>query len=331
MAEEPLKVASIGLGWWGGELAAAAQRSGTAEVVSCFARTDTSRAEFARRFGCRAVDSLAELLDDHEIEAVIIATPHQTHREIIEAAARAGKHVFVEKPLALSTAEARRAIDAAGQADIVLQVGHHRRRQAATRALRELVEAGDIGRIHLLEGNFSRPMNLTPKDGWRGDPQELPLGGMTGMGVHMIDNLIYLAGPVGAVMAMSRPVIGVTGLDDVTVLGLEFEGGAVGYVGTSPVVPYTTQTAVFGTGGAAWSEEEGARLFRQGIDDPVRHEESIGTLDPLADQMAEFATCVRDGATPEVDGPQALQVVAVLEAAIQSQRRRAIVQLSELR
>ena len=275
---DKVKLGSIGLGWWGGELASAAQRSGDAEVVSCFARTDSTREDFAREHGAREAASVEALLADDEVEGVLLATPHLTHAELIIAAASAGKHVFVEKPLTLSVAEGRRAIAACEEAGVTLQVGHHRRRQAGTRQLRALIDEGALGQVHLLEANLSRPTNLNPRDGWRVDRKEVPLGGMTGLGVHMADNLVYLAGPARSVTVLSRPLHGATGLDDVTVFGVEFESGALGYFGTSVVVPQVSTTAVFGTGGSAWSEEEGARLFRQSIDEPWRSEQELSLI-----------------------------------------------------
>lgn len=328
---ERAKLGSIGLGWWGGELASAVQRSGQGEVVSCFARSEDARKSFADEHGARPAGSLEELLADDELDGVLVATPHLTHADMIVAAAEAGEHTVVAKPLTLSVAEGRRAVEATEAAGVSLQVGHHRRRQPATRELRKRVDEGALGQLHLLEANLSLASNLKPKDGWRGNPEEAPLGGMTALGVHMADNLIYLAGPVKSVSALSRPLHGAVGLDDVTVFALEFESDALGYLGTSVVVPKVCTTVAFGTGGSAWSEEEGTRLFRQNIDQPTRSEGEVGEIDALADQMGEFAACARGERTPEVDGRQALEVVAVLEAGILSQQRGAVVELSEVK
>ncbi|MGH9247896.1 MAG: Gfo/Idh/MocA family protein [Acidimicrobiales bacterium] len=327
---DKVRLGSIGLGWWGGSLADAATASGEAEIVSCFARTESAREQFADRYSCRTAGSLDILLAGDDVDGVLVATPHSTHVDIIEAAAGAGKHILVEKPLTLSVPHGRRAIKAASQAGVTLQVGHHRRRQPATRRLRDLVESGDLGEVSLLEANMSGRSGINPRTGWRGDPAECPLGGMTGMGVHMADNMIYLVGPVRSVSTISRKTLARGPLHDATALALEFEGGAVGYLGTSTVVPARTTTAAFGSEGAAWSEEEGQRLFRQGITDPGRHEVDVDGVDAMVDQMREFADCIRTGKKPEVDGEQALLVVALLEAAVLSHGRGQVVQVSEV-
>ena len=97
---EKAKLAAIGVGRWAGLLAAAVETSGEGEIVSCFARTEDGRKSFAEQYNCRPAGSLDELLSDPEVEGVLIATSHTSHRSLVEAAAAAGKHIFVEKPLA---------------------------------------------------------------------------------------------------------------------------------------------------------------------------------------------------------------------------------------
>ncbi|HVR79605.1 MAG TPA: Gfo/Idh/MocA family oxidoreductase [Acidimicrobiia bacterium] len=327
---EKVRLGAIGLGWWGGVLAEAANASGQAEIVSCYARTEATRNEFAAKHSCQPAASLDELLDSKEISGVLVATPHSTHADIVEQAAAAGKHVFVEKPLTLTVSEGRRAIESASKHDVVLQVGHHRRRQPATRRIHQLVEAGALGQISLLEANLSGKSGLNPRSGWRGDPEECPLGGMTGMGVHMADNLIYLVGPVRAVSTISKKTLARGPLDDATSLALEFESGAVGYLGTSTVIPKTCTTVAFGSEGAAWSEEEGQMFYRQGIEDNARHQEPVDGPDALVDELTEFADCIRTGRSPEVGGEEALLIVALLEAACLSHDRAEMVELGEV-
>lgn len=330
-ADRPVRLASVGLGWWGEVLADAATRTGEVEIVAAFARSGSSRRAFAERHGCAAAGSFDEVLADPDVDGVLLATPHGMHREQIEAAAAARKHVFVEKPFTLCVADAERAVAAADAAGVVLQVGHHRRREPATRRLHDLVADGAIGHVSLLESNFSGPGGVAPREGWREDPAERPLGGMTGMGVHMVDNLVYLAGRPRTVTALSRRTLGRSNLDDVTIVAIEFDSGALGYVGTSQVIPRICTTAVYGSAGAAWSEEDGARLYVQDAGESSRREVPVEGPHAVTDQLAEFVRCVRTGAVPEVDGRQATEVVAVLEGAGISRDRRATVDLDELR
>ena len=133
---EPLKVASVGLGRWGEMLAGKSAEAGF-EVVAGFARTPETREAFAGTYGGRPAGSLEELLSDPDVDAVLLATPHSTHPDLVAQFAAAGKHIFVDKPFTLTVAEGRRAIKAAEEAEVVLQVGHNRRRQPANRRLKD--------------------------------------------------------------------------------------------------------------------------------------------------------------------------------------------------
>ncbi|HSK95470.1 MAG TPA: Gfo/Idh/MocA family oxidoreductase [Euzebyales bacterium] len=325
------RLAFVGLGWWGGELAKAVERSGAAEVAACFARTVESRQAFAAAHGCEAAGDLDDLLSDDGIDALVLATPHSTHLPLIRAAADAGKHVFVEKPLTVSLAEAEEAVAVARAAGIVLQVGHHRRRVAATRVLRRHVDRGAFGLLHLLEAKQTTPSDLQPRGGWRGDPAECPLGGMTALGVHMVDTIHYLAGQVREVYATSRRLLGRGALDDITTLSLDLASGALATLSTSVVLPREATIAVHGHDGSGWSERDGAELYLQSPAQPHRERHDVDAVDAVAEQMREFAGCVRSGKDPETAGEQGRDVVAVLEAARYSADERRPVPLAEVR
>lgn len=327
---EPVRVASIGLGWWGGVLADSAKAAGL-EVAGCFARSEDAREQFAQKHGCRAAGSLDDLLADPEVDGILVATPHSTHADIVVQAASAGKHAFVEKPFTLSVAEARRALNAAEDAGIVLQVGHNRRRQPATRRIKQMVDAGDLGVIHHVEANLSNPKGLNPRTGWRGERRESPAGGMTGLGVHMADNLIYLVGRPARLAAFSKQIIGVGTLDDATAVTLEFESGPLGFIATSMVIPDVARTAAYGTEGAAWNEVDGERFYIQRVGEKERAEQPVETLDTIRDQLEEFASAIRGDGTPKVGGREALEVVAVLEGIVESAETGQVVDLDEVR
>ncbi len=328
---EKIRLSLIGLGAWGGSLAAAAARCGEAEMVNGFSRTEETRRAFGKKFGCRTSSTLDELLKDDEVEGVLIATPHSTHENIIERAASAGKHLFVEKPMTLTVAEAKRAIAAAEKAGVVLQVGFKRRRLGATRRIREMLDAGELGALQQLDAIISGPQGQNPSTGWRGDRVECPVGGMTTMGVHMVDNFHYLAGPVKRVFAFSKKVLAPGDLDDVSVIGMEFESGPLGYLSTSLVIPKVITTVAYGTGAAAWSEEDGSRLYLQKKEEAARRELPVEAGDSVADQLAEFARCIRGEAAPETGGREGLEVTAVLQAIQMSAETGEAVEVSQFR
>ena len=315
---ENVLLASVGLGWWGKVLAKAALDTGEAEVVSCFARGEEGRRDFASNFGCREAASYEELLADDEVDGVIIATSHQTHRRLIEEAAEAGKAVFVEKPLTLTVEEGLSAVEAAEKAGVVLQVGQQRRRSAANRRIKTMIDAGEVGDIEAVQAVQSVPNGFTMPDvAWRWDPDQSPLGGMTSLGVHKIDSMRYLAGPIKSVYCRSRPGRDVT-IDEATVLAFEFASGAVGSLLTSFFTPVINELAVFGTEASVFNRADGTRLAVQKRGEPEPAPVDLEPVDPIVDQLAEFVRAVRGEVRPEVDGWTGLEVVAVLEAAVAS-------------
>jgi len=322
----------VGLGWFGAVLLEAARATGRADVVACFARSVEAREAFATEHGCRAVESYDAMLASDDLDGVLLATPHSTHVDMIVAAAAAGKHVFVEKPLALTVADTRRAVDACDSAGVVLQVGYNRRRYPANRRVKELISNGDLGTVLQLEGNQSGPGAKAPTfASWRADPAECPAGGMTAMGIHVVDTFQFLVGPARRVSALSKRVDGWRDIDETTVVLLEYESGPLAMIGTSYYVPPVNTIVVYGSEGNVWVEEDGKRLFRQRIGEGARAEESIETLDTICDELDEFARCVRDGDRPETSGEESLEVAAVLDAVLESVQRGSSVDVAELR
>lgn len=312
-------LASIGLGWWGGVLATAIGAHDDTELVSCFARDPDKRNAFADKHGCRPADSVDAILADPDVDGVVIATPHSTHADLIRAAAGAGKHVFVEKPLTLSVEDGRASVEAARAAGVVLQVGYNKRRQTGNRWLRDELTAGTLGQLQSIETNVSGPMSFKPDlPQWRQDAGEVPAGGMTPMGVHMIDTILHLGGPVTQVFSWSRMVAGRIGVDDVTMVLLELEGGGLASLVTQIATPKVATVDVFGTEAAAYSEADGEHLFVQRRGESYRQEVPIEPIDTILDEIAEFARCIRKGTTPETDGEQGLAVVEVFDAIMRS-------------
>ncbi|MGI9647643.1 MAG: Gfo/Idh/MocA family protein [Acidimicrobiia bacterium] len=318
MSEQRVRLGSLGLGWWGSELAGAAGRTGRAEIVSCFARSEQGRLEFADRYDCRSAGSLDEFLTDPEIEGVLIATPHQSHRELIGRAAAAGKHVFVDKPLTTTVADGRASVAAARDGGVLLQVGHQRRRMAANRRIKLMLESGEMGDVGTVVAQSSIPNGFRMAAGaWRWDPKESPLGSMTSLGIHMIDTMHYFVGPIRAVSAFSRagrshPI------DEATILACVFESGAVGTLTTSFFTPRVNTISVFGTESAAYSAGGGSELKVQATGDSGLNDVELEPIDAVADQLAEFASAIRGEAQIETDGEVGLAAIAVLAAAVES-------------
>lgn len=311
-------VGVIGLGWWGRALAERTKAAEGVDVVAGFARSADSRAAFAADFDCKAPESLEQLLADQDVEGILVATPHSTHLEILEAAAQAGKAVLMEKPLALSKKDAATAIGIAVDAGIPLQVGHQRRRTAANRAIKAMIDAGDLGPIQMAEANQSIGKALThPEDAWRRNRAESPLGGMTSLGVHKVDTLHYLLGPMSRVAVFTKNVEERPEVDEATVVAIEFESGAVGTLVTSFVVPMISRLSIYGMEASAFNDADGTMLEVQKMNEnrvPV----PLDPVDPVLDQLVEFGKVVRGETQPETGAVEGLAVVSVLEAMVES-------------
>lgn len=312
-----VQLASIGLGWWGEMLATAAARS--ARVAAVYARDQKAREAFAAKHETRSAPDLESIWADPEIDGVIIATPHSVRSEVVEAAASAGKHVFVEKPLALTVEEAQRCIRATESAGVVLQVGHNKRRQTGIRAMKAAIESEEIGQLQAIETNISIPIVFrTNLPRWRQESEHLPAGGMTPLGVHMVDTIQYLGGPIDTVFAMITRVTDRMDLDDTTICLFHLADGALATLSTLIATGPVHNVTVFGTEQILWVEQDGLKLFRQSRGEPDRIEVHVEPVDTLVEELAEFVDCIQTGARPETGAPEALSVVEVLEAILDS-------------
>jgi predicted dehydrogenase len=329
---DTVRLGVVGLGWFGGVLAESARSSGVADVVACYARTEDTRAAFAEKHRCRAVGDLDEMLTDPGVEGVLIATPHSTHADLAVQTAEAGKHVFVEKPLTLTVADTKAVAEAASVADVVVQVGHNRRRQPANRRIKAMIDAGELGTVLQLDGMHTASGGHKPDlPAWRKDPAECPSGGMTALGVHTVDTFHYFMGPAKKVTSFSARIHGFNDLDEATTVLVEYESGPLASINTTYFAPPIVSLSVFGSDAAAWNEEDGKRLFTQARSDPTRNEQEVETIDTLVDEIAEFARCIRGEGEPETGVAEAIEVAAVLEAVGRSVESGCSVDLADLR
>ncbi len=250
----PLKAAIIGMGTWGQNLVRSVQ--GHEEFIRFVAgatRTPEKARDFAQQHGIPMAASYEAVLADPDIEAVVLATPHSLHTKQIIQAAQAGKHVFSEKPLGLTAEEARAAAQACQEHGVTLGVGYNWRFQPALQEIKRMLEDGRLGRLMHIEGNFNGPSAYRfPRGHWRHDRDEVPAGGMTGRGVHVIDAMLYLGGHLDSVTAQSFRLAQDFGVDDTTSMLLRFRGGATGYLGTIIATAEGWRMQVFGSKG--WVE-----------------------------------------------------------------------------
>lgn len=248
-----IRAGIVGLGWWGQLLARSIKDSKKINVVGGFTRTASNASDFISETGIRIYDTYEDLLKDKDIDAIILATPHSMHVEQIELATKYTKHIYVEKPIALSLDETDKALTAARNAGVEIAVGFQRRCHPSMVAALDAVRNGKIGRILHVEGHQSAPGLRIYKEGsWRQARDEQPAGGMTGMGIHLLDSMVSVLGKVEDVSVKSKKILQDNNsiLDDMTSVLLTFESGATGYIGTSIATSAYFSLRFFGENGA---------------------------------------------------------------------------------
>jgi predicted dehydrogenase len=318
-------VALVGAGMWAPRIHAAARRAGL-RVVTCHARDEVRRRAFAERAGCAAAPTFADAVEHPEVEGVLLVTPNDAHADqAVEAAAR-GRHVFVEKPIADTVEAGERMRDACERAGVALMVGHGFRRLGAARATKRLVDAGALGRVVLAEATFSLPGSF-PAQAWRAQRARNRGGPLMQLGIHHVDTLASWLGPVARSSGRFAHVAADADVDDVGAITLEFASGALGVVTGSYVSPKTLSLRLQGTGAvleyrtdfSVWPDAralDGATTLTLG-GAPVAFEER----DMLAEELAEFGRCIRDGAAPETGADEGIAALRVVEDALAGHER----------
>jgi len=313
-----INAAIVGLGRWGRNLVGAVQGKGDKLrfVRGVALELDAAR-PFGAQYGFTVTDRFEDALADPQVRAVVLATPHRLHTAQIVAAAAAGKHVFCEKPLALNLADARTSVQACEAAGVVLGLGQQRRFWPSVAAIRELIADGSLGEILHIEGHFSNENsnNVLP-DSWRDDPHESPGGGMTGAGLHVLDAMVSLIGPVAKVHArlvVRKPQP--APLDSVTAL-YEFSSGVSGMLATVRATPLYWRLHVFGSRGSAEALGENELVLRiSGT--PVERRE-LAPVDSLRLVLEAFADAVTGKAAYPITPTEMLATTAAFEASIAS-------------
>ncbi|MEH2595785.1 putative dehydrogenase [Bradyrhizobium sp. AZCC 1577] len=332
MSADPLRVACIGMGWWSDVLADAIQRSGKLEIRGCYTRSDEKRKNFAAKYRCRPAASYEALLADAEIEAIINTTPNDVHLATTCAAAAAGKHVFLDKPIANTIADGRAITEACRKAGVVLALGYQRRRESHFRYIRREIDAGRFGRLVNAEANISRDrLGKIDLTSWRYQAAGMPGGVMLEIGIHYVDVLTYLIGPIQAVRAQSAQLVLPGDNPDVASLILQHENGALSTLNAS----YASASEyylmnVYGKEMTAFYDDlhNGLRLLKRGESQPVAV--PCTNNDTLVEELEEFAAAARGQRQHEVGGEEATRSLAVVRAGILSAREGRSVEVAEI-
>ena len=331
MTFEPVRVGCLGMGWWSDVLADAITRSEKLSIAACYSRSEAKRSAFATKYGCRAAPSYAAILADRSIEAIINTTPNNVHLDTTRAAAQAGKHVFLDKPIANSISDGRSIVEACRAAGVVLALGYQRRRESQFRYIRSQIDAGTFGKLVNAEANISRDrLGKIDLSSWRYTAEGMPGGVMLQIGIHYTDVLEYLIGPITAVSGNFVRLVLPGDNPDVASLVIEHENGALSTLNAS----YASASEyylvnVYGKEATAYYDlHQGLRLLKRGSDraEPV----PCAKNDTFVEELEEFAAAVRGRAQPEMTGEKAIASLAVIRAGIRSAREGRRVEVAEI-
>ncbi|MCP4330878.1 MAG: Gfo/Idh/MocA family oxidoreductase [Alphaproteobacteria bacterium] len=320
-----LRAASVGIGWWSNELAASVQGdSDKIRIVTCHSRSAERRQDFAKKFDTGNHETYEAVLADPDVDAVILTTPHSLHAEHVIQAADAGKHVFVEKPFTLTAESGRIAAARCRERGVVLAVGHNRRFCSAAIRVKDMLDAGGFGTMLHLEANFSSQGALayTP-DRWRAQRSECPGGALAPLGIHMIDLLTWLGGPVRRLTAFSERRVSPVDIDDTTTSLMAFASGGTGYLATHFACPYTSTLNLYGTEGNAFAGIDGNTLTVQRSGEQPTDIE-LELVDTLRSELEEFADACAGATEFRVRSEEAIHNVAIMEAIVQSAAQQAM-------
>ncbi len=313
-----IHAAIVGLGRWGQNLVDAVQSSSDQiHFVAGMVRHPEAVRDYAQQQDFRLYDNYDDLLADPNIQAVVLATPHQLHVPQILAAAKAGKAVFCEKPLALTLADVQMATQACTAAGVVLAVGQDKRFWASMMELQKQVASGRLGQLMHIEGNLSNEHSAGSYRAWRMQPENSPGASLTATGIHILDAFVHLLGPVKKIHANSVVHPGLeNGVMDSLSMSFVFENGATGHLASVRPSPFFWRVHVFGTEGSAEARGPNVvELLTTGGKTEVIHCEPNQAL---RYELEAFAKAINGVAPYPISIDQMLLTGRTLEAAIQA-------------
>jgi predicted dehydrogenase len=329
-----VKVGIVGLGRWAKVLTRAAKKSDAVDIVAGYSRSEEKRRAFAQEFGVAAAPDMATMLADPSISGVIVTVPNEQHLPVAREVAKAGKHVYTEKPIA-STLEEGLEIEALEQRHgMTVTVGHSARLMAGIQKLRKAIDAGELGRVAFIEANFSneRALELTPQT-WRWYKAKAPGGPLSQLAIHQFDVLHYLGGDIVAASAMASKLSPVGAeVDDQSMTLLKFADGKIGYVGACWTSPGIFAVRVFGAKGlmhyeidfGTWDTPDqihktSTLYIQRGNDGYGKREElTVAESDMFRAELDMFAASCRTGKANELNARNGNVAVAVVYAALRS-------------
>ncbi len=317
-----LRFVYVGTGWWGMELAKnSVPLKDMIEIAGCCTLSEKEAATFQANFGGKFYKTYEEVLADPAVDAVLLATPHSTHWTQIIAASKVKKHVFVEKPLALTFETGTQAVNAIQAAGLTLGIGHNRRYSQVARRMKAMVESGECGKILHVEANYSSAGGLNYVPGmWRAKREECPGGGLAPMSLHVVDTFTWILGGVKRLSGISkRQAVEKVPLDDTATAMFELESGATGSLASIFATAMNATLKLFGTKCIIEARDNFKELIVTPVNaaQPTIHER-YEIDDTVQQELRAFAESCSKGTPFPVRANEALHNVAIMESLIAS-------------
>ena len=338
MNNTPVNVGIVGLGRWAKVLTRAAQQSDKLKIVAGFSRSEEKRAAFEKEMGVPAAPDMKALLTNPGIKGVILTVPNEQHLPMAEMVARAGKHVYTEKPIAQTLEDGLKIAALEKLYGVTVTVGHSARLMAGIRIIKERMERGELGRVAFIEANFSneRALELTPQT-WRWYKDRAPGGPLSQLAIHQFDVLHLLGGEIAEVSSMASKLSPVGAeVDDQSMTTIRFADGKLGYVGSCWTSPGIFAVRVFGSRGlmhyeidfGTWDTphllHKASTLYIQRGKDGWAKRENIALpeSDMFRAELEMFAASCASGRSNELTAHNGNVAVAVVYAALKSIDRK---------
>jgi predicted dehydrogenase len=326
-----IRAAIVGLGRWGRSLVTSVQgKSDDIRFVAAHTRTRATAEDFCRDQAVPLADSYEQILADPGVDAVVLATPHTLHEQQVLAAAAAGKHIHVEKPITLDRGSAGAAVGAARKAGVVLAVGYCRRFHPSVVELRRRLRDGRLGTvISMVAQHTTSTGQFIPPDNWRAAPDEAPGGALTAVGVHSLDHMIEFAGRVRDVRCVTaRNIPGPS--DDTTTVMLHFDSGATGLIFCSVATATNFSFTLYGSKGLAEISKPTLQRLRfvptsehaptGPVTAPPDETSEHAGFDMLNAELTAFARAIRDRKPYPVPIDEVLHGMSVFDAIVRAGR-----------
>jgi predicted dehydrogenase len=334
----PVKVGIVGLGRWAKVLTRAAKQSDKIQIVAGYSRSQEKRDAFAKEMGVPAAPDMNAMLSNPEIKGVILTVPNEQHLPVAEVVAKAGKHVYTEKPISQTLEDGLKIEALQKQYGVTVTVGHSARLMAGIRIIKEKIDAGELGRVAFMEANFSneRALELTPQT-WRWYKDRAPGGPLSQLAIHQFDVLHLLGGEVQEVSSMASKLSPVGAeVDDQSMTLVRFKDGKVGYVGSCWTSPGIFSVRVFGSKGlmhyeidfGTWDtphllHKNSVLYIQRGKDGWAKREDiKLPESDMFRAELEAFAGSCLSGKPNELTAHNGNVAVAMTNAALKSIDRK---------